>query len=232
MKDEKQMQASPSTISSRDSVLWLYSRGSDGFLADQAWRENLDRKGIRCPECDWLREGGIDRLDALVVDYLPEKRVLGGVSCLHGGLVMRSDLIKAIGTKRLDSLCHFRPVFLADGTELNEFTYLVERDCRGCFRGQRDSEVSLCNECGRLCYWPRAYEKWYLLRSYWDGADGATVLEGHLICTPSYFQTVLLPHQFPRLTYKTFRFADAPNDDLPVSVEEMKAEVRRRGWVG
>jgi len=210
---------------------WVYCRGSEGhYVAAEGWREQLVPKGIRCPVCDALREGGIHRLEALVVAHHHPKLAVSSVAFLYGGLVMRTDLIDIVGIERLRDLCHFRPVVLECGTELKDFRYLVEKSPRGCFRGEKDSEIWLCKECGRLLYGPIPLEKRYLLRAYWDGDDEVTVLGSGLLCTPQYLQEVLVPHRFPKLTGQDRAFADTPADGLPIAYDDLVAEVRRRGW--
>jgi len=225
------MKANDSDVHRPAILKYVYSRGSDGFNASEAWCEHLIRGGTRCSVCHALRDKGIDQLDAVVVEHRPAGVVIGTVSGLHSGLVVRQDLIDLIGVQRLGDLFHFKPVVLEMGRTLADFQYLVEKTPRGCFRGQQDSRIELCEECGRLLYWPMPLDKWYILRNYWDGNEGVTILDHHLLCTPEYYRDVLDPRRFSRLRSEDHVFADLPSDGFPVGYADLVAEVRRRGWI-
>lgn len=182
--------------------------------------------------CEWLLPGGIEHIDALVIDYVPRRISIGGVFSLGGGLVIRDDIIDVIGRERLSELCHLRPVVLKSGAALDGFHLLVEKQTRGCLRGYpEESRIRLCKECGRPLYWPMPVDRWYLLRAYWGDSKDVCIMKGDLLCTPQYHKEVLAPLKIPGLVGPTYPVVDVPADGLPIPYDELVAEVGRRGWV-
>jgi hypothetical protein len=141
---------------------------------------------------------------------------------------LRDDLIALIGKPKLEQLCLFVPVAIAEGSELKDFLFLIERSQRGVFRGSNRSRIKLCHECGRLLYSPVG--GCYLLRQYWDGDSGSTMIANDLLCSPDFFRNALGPRHFPGLRAMSRAIADTPADGLPADYNEMIAEIRRRGW--
>ena len=72
--------------------------------------------------------------------------------------------------------------------------------------------------------------KQYLLRRYWDGSDGITLLDENLLCTPDYFHDVIGPKHFKSLKAESRELVDEPRDGLPADFNEMLDVVRARGW--
>jgi hypothetical protein len=199
-----------------------------GFVASEEWRGRARRAGIRCATCHALRPEARGTLSEVVVAARPKrKRVVDGVHWLPGGVVLHEDLIHVIGVQTLKALCRFVPVFDECGTELKDYHFLIERVQRGSFRGSADTQLTLCRECGRLLGYPMG--EWYLLRRYWDGSDGITVLADSVICTPDYFRTLLAPRRFPSLRAESKALVDEPRDGFPADCEELIEAIRKSG---
>jgi hypothetical protein len=208
-------------------IKWLFSSGQEGFVAAPEWLPDITKAGIRCPYCEGIRPESRNKHLEVIICGVPRNCVNSTVSAFWGGQIFRCDLIEVIGKNMLDDLCFSLPVRDRHGKECEDFQFLIEKKPRGVFRGTSESDVGLCPECGRLLYWPMP--KPYLLRRYWDGTGGVTVMNDDILCTPDYFREVLGPKHFPRLKGESRALADEPLDGLPADYDEMVAELRRQG---
>jgi hypothetical protein len=207
---------------------WLFTPGQEAFHSPPEWQGELRRLGIRCAQCGGIRPDARDKLSVLVITNVPRSRVQGPGS-FWGGMILRSDLIDLIGRPKVQKLCRFVPIEDERGKEVPDFWFLMEHKRRGQFRGSKDSMIGICKVCGRLGYWPQG--AWYLLRCYWDGSDGITLLDDKILCTPEYFRDVIGPMHLRYLKGESRTFSDEPQDGLPADYDEMIAEIRVRGWV-
>jgi hypothetical protein len=210
-----------------NEVQWLASGGQAGFVALSGWRSELTRQGIRCGHCEGIRPDAIGRLDRVLVGAARPEREAGRVSALWGGYAIRSDLAERIGPAKLRELCISIPMFDKDGILLRDFQFYVERKPRGAWRGGPESRFGLCKECGRLGY--STVGQRYLLRRYWDGSDGITMICGEIVCTGEFARRVVGIAQFSNLEADVFALQDDPADGLPAEYDDMINEIRRRG---
>ena len=204
----------------------LLSTGEGTFMPKPEWCGRLSRDGIRCSHCESIRPDMKEKLREIVLEHIPQNRVLGRV--LLGGLIIRQDLAELVGQQKLERLCLCLPVRDVEGAERRDLQFIVERRPRGTWRGARDSRIGLCQECGRLLYWPMG--KRYLLRRYWDGSDAVTVMGIDILCTPGFFLEVIGPRHLPALKAETRALADEPQDDLPIEYQQFVDEIKWRGW--
>ena len=87
----------------------------------------------------------------------------------------------------------------------------------------------MCKECGRLAY--RPIPSPYLLRSYWDGGDEATLIGGMIVSTPEFAVSIKKKIASAQFMIETRDVEETPQDDLPADYSEMIGEIRCRGWL-
>lgn len=86
-------------------LLELTSTGSDGFVANGAWKAAQTDAGVLCSHCGAIQPGMLEKLQTIVVDNKrPLKPHIGTVGGLRPCEAMSTKLLEAIGRERIEPL--------------------------------------------------------------------------------------------------------------------------------
>ncbi len=199
-----------------DSVFWPTSTNPDGYHLDAEWRARQTAGGVLCANCGSMRPERLSEFRAVVVN---ENRSVGGhfgaVWGLAGVQVLSTEVVAAIGRERLLNPGNLVPVVTGTGRTIVEHVCLVGAGSGGTVRTNHPDPPRVCDECGRLKYWPGwPSSRWYLLRRYWDDRSDLMLINEWLLCGSMLWHDVIAPKFLRGVKGHKVMLIDEPTDAL------------------
>jgi hypothetical protein len=208
-----------------DKLFELCSSGPDGFVADRAWVEDLQAKGLACNRCAAISPDQAKGFTSLVVTNRKNPPIhVGNTAWLSCGVTLSQRLIDLLDESEVTSWGGIYPIVNSAGFIFDSDKFLLpNRSSSGIVRGPGGPPLpTVCAICGRLRYWPGPVQNQrYILRRYWNPKKRFTLLGERVVCEPQYFREVIQPLNLSRLVGAKVKVIDEPRDGLPADFGEM-----------